>query len=392
MNTDASPAPPKPERIHLPQLDVLRAVAILLVFCFHALAPFRMQGLPWRGAFRDYAGAANPDFLYFYPATLGWIGVSLFFALSGFVIHLSVLQSKKFDWGQFYSRRFWRIYPAYLVALIAFSLWKTPSFNDIVTHLFMVHNVSKETYFGINASFWSLAIEVWFYLLYPVVFWLRGKFGIAKAFWFSVLVSMVIRFALLTTASGRAIFFGDNLILNGADTLMLWMDWVLGAWVAERFLEKRTVFPKWAFWLALLLAVASTQIKFVTIFSFSLFSIASAALIEQLIRKPVNEKPSLFGNAAVTVGLLSYSLYLWHQPLVTIVEYQIARRFFGDNPVILYGIVLTVTLLISIIVAYFSYHFIEKPGVALGNRVWERFQKSRRRGETTDTPRPVPPA
>jgi peptidoglycan/LPS O-acetylase OafA/YrhL len=101
--------------------------------------------------------------------------VPLFFVISGFCIHYSFLRSGEFNGRQFFWRRFWRIYPAYIVAVLIFSItkpaaiWPPMSSLQVVSHVLFFHNVTFETFFGINSSFWSIAVEVQLYLLFPVL-------------------------------------------------------------------------------------------------------------------------------------------------------------------------------------------------------------------------------
>src|ERR1700730_9917341 len=103
---------------HVAFLDSLRGLAILLVFTFHSLgAAFSRDTLPWGGWFQNFTGPRS--FLALFPATLGWVGVAIFFVVSGFCIHLSF--SRQPRWASFFWRRFFRIYPPYLAALLLFA-------------------------------------------------------------------------------------------------------------------------------------------------------------------------------------------------------------------------------------------------------------------------------
>lgn len=151
------------------RLDVLRGVAILVVlFCHYYLYVFGQDQLRWSGNWRDLTSAPNTLFVVLYPLAFGWMGVSLFFVISGFVIHWSYLRAKDASHVHFYWKRFWRIFPAYLVAMVGIVLGTSLVFgkhygaSQILTHAFMVHNLQRATFYGINPSFWSLAIEVQF--------------------------------------------------------------------------------------------------------------------------------------------------------------------------------------------------------------------------------------
>ena len=104
------------------RLDVWRGVAILGVFGFHLLGSIfgGTETLPFVSGVRDYEAAPHPSFLVLYASTFGWMGVILFFVISGFCVHWSYLR-----WAQhpentsrslgeftrgFYWRRFWRIH------------------------------------------------------------------------------------------------------------------------------------------------------------------------------------------------------------------------------------------------------------------------------------------
>lgn len=164
----------------LPTLDGLRGIAILLVLVLH----FTMYG----GA----APAAGLDLLVFRVAVAGWIGVDLFFVLSGFLI-TGILFDAKGEEGYFrtfYLRRLLRIAPLYYGALAVFlvflpAIW--PGHQGLAwlrgeslwywTYL-LNFRIAAEGWpdFGALGHFWSLAVEEQFYLLWPVaVFLLRRR-------------------------------------------------------------------------------------------------------------------------------------------------------------------------------------------------------------------------
>jgi peptidoglycan/LPS O-acetylase OafA/YrhL len=93
---------------HLAFLDIIRAVAILAVVCFHCFGDgFGYEFLPWGGQVRSFEVAKNS--LWFLPISFGWAGVAIFFAVSGFCIHLSFAHSKTQSFRDFFIRRFFRI-------------------------------------------------------------------------------------------------------------------------------------------------------------------------------------------------------------------------------------------------------------------------------------------
>ncbi len=143
----------------MPGLDLLRSLAITLVFFWH----YRQTGC---GKWVDVIGR------------FGWIGVDLFFVLSGFLIGGQLMQDivkgQKIDFKSFYLRRFFRIMPAYLFVLVMYfifpwfaereglaPLWRYLTFTQNFGLNYMVH--------GAFSHAWSLCIEEQFYLLLPLI-------------------------------------------------------------------------------------------------------------------------------------------------------------------------------------------------------------------------------
>jgi len=149
----------------MPELDTVRGVAILLVVFFHG---FRL----------GTAGLSALPRLFVIGTMAGWIGVHLFFVLSGFLITGILLESstKPHYYRNFYIRRALRILPAYYLLLVV--LWLVPRIG-IVDHrqiflgfiaLSFVYLSNVTTLFGVPMQYgplWSLAVEEHFYLLWP---------------------------------------------------------------------------------------------------------------------------------------------------------------------------------------------------------------------------------
>ncbi|MBC5764753.1 acyltransferase family protein [Ramlibacter albus] len=122
-------------------------------------------------------------------------GVDLFFVLSGYVF-APYFFGRPLAWGPHLVRRFFRLYPLYLVALALYVLLKLPdpaATKYVVDHVFMAHTLrSLEIAFFYNAAFWSLPPEVEFYLLLPVIAaTLRGR-AFAALFVFALLMHMAL--------------------------------------------------------------------------------------------------------------------------------------------------------------------------------------------------------
>lgn len=148
---------------------MLRAVAALLVLVYHVIALGNWQNTP-------------PDSGIWRVLHRGWIGVDLFFVISGFVIAWSALHAhSKQGTGfrqEFARRRFWRIVPLYALTSLVFLFLVQPGMLlvpinvlliHILSHVFFVHNLHPGTFGSINGVTWSVALEVQFYLLVLVI-------------------------------------------------------------------------------------------------------------------------------------------------------------------------------------------------------------------------------
>lgn len=174
-------------------IDLLRAVAVLLVLFRHA---------PPSGALASPITKALE--------TGGWIGVSLFFVLSGYLVSgliwKEIEQTERFNISRFLIRRGLKIYPAFYL-MIAFSVIiflirpGHVDFSQILAEVLFVQN-----YFpGIWNHTWSLAVEEHFYLLLALLAWLLIKFKISPKLWIlllcglSISVCFILRFNISST-------------------------------------------------------------------------------------------------------------------------------------------------------------------------------------------------
>jgi len=161
---------------HLPALDGLRGVAILLVFLVHAI------GVPLGGTTRVDAAVRT-------VAMAGWTGVDLFFVLSGFLITGILLDTRGQPhwWPNFIARRALRIFPLYYGALtVLFVLlprlarWSEPQFTTLqanqtwywtyTVNLLAALTQGRGTPLS-TLHFWSLSVEEQFYLIWPLIVW-----------------------------------------------------------------------------------------------------------------------------------------------------------------------------------------------------------------------------
>ena len=155
------PAPEPLVRRFMPELDVLRGIAVLGVLFFHG---FRSEygGLPFTGARRILLLATQP----------GALGVNLFFVLSGFLITGILLdsQTRPDYYRRFYTRRALRILPAYYSLLILLAVLHQASAAFLGLSFVYLSNVTG--LFGVSMDYhplWSLAVEEHYYIVWPSV-------------------------------------------------------------------------------------------------------------------------------------------------------------------------------------------------------------------------------
>lgn len=369
INSEKAPVAGSSEKLHLRRIDVLRGVAILLVFLLHWYGfSFGVDHLRWKGLVLDPASGPTLPFYLFYPLSFGWLGVPLFFVISGFCIHASTLNAGQLRVATFFGRRFWRIYPPYLVALFlavglaGSSFLRGTDRAQLWSHLLLIHDFNPAWIFALNGVFWSIAVEVQLYVLYPLLWKLRARWGIAGALKFTLLLSVMSRIV-------AAVFFTEwDKELSGTVwtfPTMLWFDWTLGAFLAERFLDGRRAYSpsRTLRWVVLGLTVLATFSKPTAIFAFSMASVFCALVCESYLRR--EKEFAWIERWLVPIGLCSYSFYLFHYPLIPMVAAQFRRFVLFKTELGLLGAAPIAILIISAI-SFAAYMTIEKSSIATG--------------------------
>jgi len=230
----------------LQSIDALRGVAALGVVLYHAVIqpPNAVPGNLFRWPVR----------LLQLGSSFGYIGVFLFFVISGFCIHLQWAksrangQSQSIEFGSFWRRRIRRLYPPYLIAFALFLLMAALSVGinvtyffvyDVVMHLLMLHNLDPKACYSINGVFWTLAIEEQLYLAYFLLLFLRTRWG-----WGPTLI-------ICAMARVGWYFFGHTVWLTTGFGLPVpegaashWFTWALGALAVEAAVGLIQL-PKW---------------------------------------------------------------------------------------------------------------------------------------------------
>ena len=292
-----------------PDIDGLRALAVVPVVVFHS-------GLP------------------IFPG--GYVGVDVFFVISGYLITsilLEDVQAGKYSVLSFYERRVRRIFPALFVVLAACSV---ASFSVMFAHELyeFAHSLIAAAFFYSNYFFmfdagyfaapsetkpllhiWSLAVEEQFYIVFPIYLYAILRLPRRIALWLTIallLTSLAYSIYLVRAAPADAFFSAPSRfweLLAGA---------VLAMVRSERRLSART---------GALASVAGLALILYAVFAFSdatafpglaaLAPVAGSALLIATGTSRANPVAYVLAWQPVRfIGLISYSLYLWHWPVL----------------------------------------------------------------------------
>ena len=362
------PASPSATATRFARVDVLRAVASISVVAYHLFGAKFGWHWDWQ---ENGLATIDPLSARTYLTgmlSVGWAGVPLFFALSGFCIHGAFLRQGTLDTGVFLWRRFWRIYPPFLAAIVVFCFWPLKHFeagidlDGIAQHIAAVFTLTPETFWSLlNPSFWSVAVECQCYLLYPLFLCFRARWGNTRAAlgWFSFGVFGCVAIPGFTGWPDHGINFWSCV------SVFSFGGWALGALVAEDLATKRQRFfyQKRFLGLSAVACFLSTLWRPTNTLSFSLAAVVGALLIKLY----ADRRAALTWVEAqlARFGLMSYSLYLWHQPLLGELE-TLGRELSSPLPLNAARVATYLTIAGGLlIITFVSYHLFERPGIAM---------------------------
>jgi peptidoglycan/LPS O-acetylase OafA/YrhL len=333
---------PSEER-YRPDVDGLRAIAVMLVVNFHGF----------------------PDAL---PG--GFIGVDIFFVISGFLITGIIardLGENRFSLAGFYVRRIRRIFPALIVVLTAVLamgwLWMLPHAyaelsSDVFASAAFAANVAlmlQSGYFDIESAkkpllhLWSLGIEEQFYLAWPLILMLAARWRIG-------LLAVAAAIALASFLVNVALIGHDPVATFYLPFTRAW-ELLVGAVLAigwSKVDQSEVASNRRAMAGLALIAVAASLLNVHRAFPgwWALLPVAGSALLLSAPAAWINRR--LLGWApAVWIGLISYPVYLWHWPLLVL----FATIKFRPLTPLESGL----TIILSMLLAWATYRFIEKP-------------------------------
>ncbi|MDR2213860.1 MAG: acyltransferase [Pseudomonadales bacterium] len=333
-----------------PEIDGLRAVAVIAVLIYHA--NFVIAGYPLLQG--------------------GYIGVDVFFVISGYLITSIIakgLREGSFSFTQFYLRRARRILPALLLVLLcttlaAVALMRFEALREYyATALAALWSVSNFAFWKLDGYYaapselkpllhtWSLGVEEQFYLLFPILLALLYRFFRQR---------MIVILAALLVASLALAQYGSQHFPDANFYLLPTRAWELLAGALLALIGQTStaqINPRLA-WLSNI----GLALIFIPLFLFNkqtqhpalitLLPISGALLTIWFGGGTTIATRFLRSKAMVFIGLISYGLYLWHFPLFSLYRYALGE----PAPLMKLGL-----LLLSFILAALSFYLFERP-------------------------------
>ena len=309
---------------------------------------------------------------------VGWLGVPLFFVLSGYLLTAQLInrQPGLHTVGHFWKRRVLRIYPAYWAQLAVLLLLASyfafmpqlRSSGDLVRHLFLWINLPPWMTRPMNLVWWTLPIELGFYLLLPLLVALARRSAWQLIVLGSAIITVSWRYGVMHHFAGED--YARHLAVLDAIPGTLFT-FCVGFGLAF-FLDKRavptqavrygllaialTAFFALVLWLRANLDTYWTGHWMLGIWN-PLMAVVIGAIMFALL-EPLKGLHWLGSRFMVWMGDISFGIYLWHFPLLLLLQRSILKQW--DTP-LLSILALLITLAGTLLLASLSYYCVEKP-------------------------------
>lgn len=330
------------QKNYFPQIEGLRALAVCAVIVYH----YREAWLP-----------------------AGYLGVDIFFVISGFVISGTLSRSVAGNWRDylvgFYVKRIKRLLPALLFCVIVTSitllvLTTRPSEDAFRTGAMALFGLSNIYLLGISADYfaldsslnafthtWSLGVEEQFYLFYPILLFALGmtrnqfsRSGL-RVIVAITLVSLAV-FVMLSQHFPLASFY-----------LLPARAWELGAGALTYYVvsQKSLPMPKWLSWCSLMVVIATLFLPSSLNITATILAVTGTAVLIASCSEDTTSYRLLTLRPFMLTGLLSYSLYLWHWPVLVLGKLTIGT----------FGWALPILIFLTVVMSVISYICVERP-------------------------------
>jgi peptidoglycan/LPS O-acetylase OafA/YrhL len=315
--------------------------------------------------------------------TVGWLGVTIFFVLSGFLLTMHLMNTlERREEGtlrRYFAARIRRVIPAYwaqlaILLIVAYvAAGRAPDWTQYVPlHLLMLHNVSEKASFAINSVYWTLPIEFAFYFILPLIAtrlaaredWAAPRFYrlLALLYAASLAIAIGYRYAAFRLAGASPVWI-SNQLPGAIDVFML------GTVIAVGLRRWRKDGRPVARWLpdaltlvglsGILVLIYYLDAIYATFFTghhavywwYSANGLFAGVLVLGVALGGAVSRVLFANVVAVAIGTISYSLYLWHFPVV---EWLGAAKL-G------YGEFFAAAIPLSLVASALSYWLVERP-------------------------------
>lgn len=353
--------------LHFGSIDVLRGFAALSVVVYHVIEHFAWTAFPSTG-----------PLLWF---RAGWMGVDLFFVISGFVIGLSAFAEidKRGPWhfqGAFFSRRVARIVPLHYLTMLVFVVFISPEllftnfWVNLSSHLLFVHNLNLNLHGAINGSNWSLATEMQFYVLMLLLApWIRiGRWWAIAAVFIGTAWAWRYGVTVFVQPSSQ---LGPFPVFVAATQLPGMLDEFVAGLLLARLVRSELgkkmlgggVSVQVVLFALAVIVVSVTLLIYWRYASFwnyplmvtmwrSLLALAFALVLLFAISIKVTGVPRKLLSPLFYLGTISYGIYLWHLPVLLSL-----KRLAWVSP----SVALALGIGLTCVFASMSWHFFEQP-------------------------------
>jgi len=392
-------------------IDGLRAISVCLVIFFHAffLSIAKMEA------------ASIPDMVHSVPVLLGWVwhgekGVDVFFVISGFLICTLLLgeQRKKgrVSLKAFYLKRFFRIFPAYGLLILVGVIASWPNSENYWLNLLFINNHSSMGD-GFLPWTWSIAVEMQFYALFPLLFLVFSKYPKKLAVILLVLLfgGLIMRQILMLSHPELYQIPFYELMFAQPGLRARWFDWfyfdlwarsapiLMGILIAlayharEQWFRRRKSAPVLLGMAGLGLVLGVSYVPYFDplswysvdfnagfnlfylvyarpVFSLGISLIFISALIETGTVNPVHR--FLSASAWQPLAKASYSMYLFHIPILLGVSALLSRVFPGEADWVLFFALALISIVLSLVCGLLLHRWVERPGINYSHRLAAR--------------------
>jgi len=355
------------EKTFNPALHGLRGVAAMAVVFFH-WAQF-YPAIPNKLDF-EFLGQ-NWDFSLWFD--MGGFGVALFFVLSGYLLggQLSQKALTKESITRFWQRRLLRIYPAFwfqlailLVIGIFIGSYHLNTWGDGIRHILLWVNMPPWMMPPLNNVWWTLPLELSFYLFLPLLIFIQRKIGIIKTILFCFLVTIAWRVLIMQLYEGS--YFVTVLPILDAlpgslATFSAGMAIVFVPKIDPRFKKILLVLSIIAFYILAKIIDANVDSYWTGHWLLIVFNPVMAIVLATIlytVLSPFCGIRFLSSKAFIWLGEVSFGIYLWHYPIL-----QFMQKFWPElqrDPLQNIG-ALIICLTATFAIAHFSFRCIEQP-------------------------------